>query len=115
MKRFFAAASVLMVLFVFIAGVSFAAAEKSAKLDKEMLGKVKEFLNKRGREAITVLDGESTKIENGYFLKVNGVDKSINKNYYIEIFCNDDYSIWSLLACIDKADKKPLLKSKKTK
>jgi hypothetical protein len=71
---------------------------EAAKIDPELRDKIAAFLVQRGHENMNLTDIKPTPIKNGYFFKVEGIDKDTNKKYYMEIISTDNYANWALLA-----------------
>ncbi|MEI8175979.1 MAG: hypothetical protein WCG78_03835 [Candidatus Omnitrophota bacterium] len=76
--------------------------DPAATFDGAVKEKVTAFLAGRGHANITPLDGEIVPVQNGYFLRVNGLDEKERKYYYIELICTRAYADWALIAVTEK-------------
>jgi hypothetical protein len=99
-----------LAIFILVTSLSYAAVGESKKLTSSLEKKISLFLAQRGYGNITAVGGEEIAIQNGYFLRVDGIDKSTKKNYTIEIICSFDYSNWALLMVKEKTKEDSLSK-----
>ena len=104
--------SAVFVLLFFLSGLSFAHAEvgNGKKIDDSVMTKIEAFLKQKGYGNINQIEGEEYPIENGYFFKIDGLDKNTNKSYAIEMVVTPDFSTWILLAVKEKTAAKSLPK-----
>ncbi|MEI8096972.1 MAG: hypothetical protein WCG73_02605 [Candidatus Moraniibacteriota bacterium] len=80
----------------------FAQVSPTQVMDDPLKEKVASFLVERGYQNIAPQQGEVTPIQNGFFLKIDGLDKEAKKEYYLEIICTSNYTDWVLLAINEK-------------
>lgn len=93
----------VLVILGLIFGVCFAEVGKSKIINVELKKKISDCLTQRGYSNIAFVNGEEFPIENGYFFKVDGIDKGAKKDYSIEIVCTKDYATWVILMVKEKA------------
>ncbi len=100
----------LVIATVLAGGTIFAMAEDFKDIDAAVKAKITACLIQKGHENIVPSDGKIIHIQNGYFAKVNGIDKKTNKGYYMEMICTGEYANWAILAINEKNGKDTLSK-----
>lgn len=89
-------------LFISLISLAYAEIGETKKLDTALKNKITKFLADKGHANVTLVDGKEVVIQNGYFLQLDGIDKSTKKDYLIEIVCSQDNATWILLTFKEK-------------